>query len=98
MSEPIRPVTSEQSASEYGVLYDALRHHVMGRNVPVTRHGLAVLLRQGVAAWMEAWSGVPAAPVLRSPVDERPNPCPWPDGTNAELVHLLAAMALEHIQ
>jgi hypothetical protein len=96
MSRLIHPVTSEQSVSEYGVRYEALRHHAMERNVPVARHGLAVLLRQGVAAWMEAWSGVPAAPVLRSPADERP--CPWPDGTNAELVHLLAAMALGHIQ
>ncbi len=68
----------------------------MERNAPVARHGLAVLLRQGVAAWMEAWSGIPAAPVPRLPADERPNP--WPDSMNTELVHLLASMALEHIQ
>lgn len=89
---------SAQSASEQEARYEALRHYAMVRDAPIARHGLAVLLRQGVAAWMKTWSGVLAAPVLRSSPDECPNPCPLPDGTNAELVRLLAAMVLGHAQ
>ena len=93
MSRPT--LSNEQDASAHAVCYEALRHHAIQHDGPVVRHGLAVLLRQGVAAWMAAWSSVPAAPVL---CDERPDPCSWPDSTNAELVRLLAAMALGHVQ
>ena len=89
---------NEQDTSAHATHYEALRHHAMQRDGLVARHGLAVLLRRGVAAWMAAWSVVPAAPVLRSPPDERQDPCPWPDSTNAELVRLLATMALGHMQ
>ena len=96
MSRPTR--SNEQDASSHAVRYETLRCHTMQRDGLVARHGLAVLLRRGVAAWMAAWSVVPAAPVLRSPPDERQDPCPWPDSTNAELVRLLATMALGHMQ
>lgn len=94
MSRPTLP--KEQDASVHAAHYEALRHHAIQRDGLVARHGLAVLLRRGVAAWMATWSGVPAAPVLRA--DEHPDPCPWPDSTNAELVRLLATMALGHVQ
>ncbi len=89
---------NEQDTSVHAAHYEELRHHAIQRDDPVARHGLAVLLRRGVAAWIAAWSGVPAASVSRSAVDERPDSCPWPGSTNAELVRLLAAMALGHVQ
>lgn len=52
------------------------------------RLGLAVLLRQGVAAWMRAWDGTAAAPP-RPPV-----PGPHPDGDVGAIVAVLVSMAL----
>jgi hypothetical protein len=86
---------NEQDTSVHAAHYEELRHHAIQRDGPVARHGLAVLLRRGVAAWIAAWSGVPVSP---SAVDKRPDFCSWPDSTNAELVRLLAAMALGHVQ
>jgi len=61
------------------------------------RHGLAVLLGQGVAAWMDAWSKVPAM-ALRSAKDDSPKPCPLPEGSSADVVRVLVAMTLGHLQ
>jgi len=97
MIRPTRAMTTEQTASEHGARYEALRSHMRERDTSA-RHGLAVLLRQGVAAWMEAWSKLPAAPPSRSADDERPKPCPLPDGASAEVVHVLAAMTLGHVE
>jgi hypothetical protein len=56
-----------------------------------------VLLRQGIAAWMEAWSrlAAPPAPPVQT---ERQRPSPLPDEASAEVVRILAAMTLGHIQ
>ena len=97
MSRLTRAIPSGRSASEHAVRYEALRSHAIERQVPVARYGLAVLLRQGVAAWMDAWSKMPASPP-RSAKDDSPRPCPLPDGSSAEVVRVLAAMTLGHMQ
>ena len=97
MTRPTRTMTTEQTASEHAARYEALRNHAMEHHAPVARHGLAVLLGQGMAAWMEAWSKLPAPP-SRSAEDERPKPCPLPDGASTEVVRILAAMTLGHIE
>ena len=76
--------------------YEALRAHAAPRRAPASREGLAVLLRQGVAAWMEAWSrlAAPPAPPVQT---ERRRPSPLPDEASAEVVRVLAAMTLSHI-
>lgn len=90
---------SEQAASEYAARYEALRRHVVEHRAHGARDGLVVLLRQGVAAWMDAWSKLPA-PVARPTRahDEHQRPFPLPDDTHAEVIHVLAAMTLGHIQ
>jgi hypothetical protein len=45
---------------------------------------------------MEAWSRLPA-PAVRAAQDESERP-PLPDGVSAELIRVLAAMALGHIE
>ena len=64
---------------------------------PLTRHGLAVLLRQGLAAWMDAWSTVltGSAQAIPAPTSR---PGPVADDMGADVVHLLTAMTLGHIQ
>ena len=91
------PIITGTRASEHAARYEALRRHAIEpHDVPMAREGLAVLLRQGVAAWIEAWSRLPA-PGLRATQDEREKP-PLPDGASAEVVRVLAAMALGHIE
>lgn len=84
MSRQPRLVTSEQSASEHAVRYEALRRHATEHQGGVARHGLAVLLRQGVAAWMDVASQV-SAPARRSAQDDNRSPPPLPAGASAEI-------------
>ncbi len=90
-------MASEQPASEHATRYEAMRRQVMQRQGGLVCYGLAVLLRQGVAAWMEVASKVPAAAV-RSARDDNERPHALPGGSSAEVIRVLAAMTLEHIQ
>jgi hypothetical protein len=95
-----RPVTlpgGKLDETEHTDRYEALRAYVAGRRDPASRDGLVVLLRRGVAAWMEAWSGLPEPPPRPVPAQRQQRP-PWPDPASAEVIRVLAAMTLTHIQ
>jgi len=82
-------VTAGEQAGEpdtgSGERYEQLRRRVLDGELGGVRLGLAVLQRQGVAAWMAAWSDLPVAPSDQSP----------PGGATADaLVAVLASMAL----
>jgi hypothetical protein len=78
------PLTDELCAG-----YESLRAAAAGSAVCDTPRGLALLLAQGLPAWMRAWSPLPPpAPIARS--DERP----LAPGTGGELVRVLTEMAL----
>jgi hypothetical protein len=94
--ERILSSSNGMSASELAARYEALRAHAVQSHVPGSREGLVVLLRHGLAAWMEVWSTLPAPPAL--PKDERRRPPALPAGAGAEVVHILAAMTLGQIQ
>jgi len=96
--DPTQAPTSGQSAPEHAVRYEALRVYAVERHTSASRDGLVVLLRQGVAAWMEARSGLPAPPPEQPAEGERRRPSPLPDDASAEVVHVLATMTLSHIQ
>jgi hypothetical protein len=96
-SAPAHPAASGQSAADHAARYEALRVYAVERQAPASRDGLVVLLGQGVAAWMDAWSRLPAGP-QRPAQEERQRPAPVPDDVSAEVVHVLAAMTLGHIQ
>jgi len=83
---------------EHAARYETLRSQAIDGHALVARHGLTVLLRQGMAAWMEAWFQVPVSSPSRSARDERPRSFPLPDGASLEVVRVLTAMALGHRQ
>ena len=66
--------------------YETLRRRALGGDASGWRLGLAVLVRQGVAAWLRAGEPIPTPSPLRPPAD-----LPADGG---ELVGVLATMAL----
>jgi len=70
--------------------YETLREEVLaGRG---RGHGLALLLREGMAAWIRAWSRAAGpAPVASRPPRAEPS---LPAGVRGEVVSVLAGMAL----
>lgn len=92
------PTTScMHSAAQHAAHYEALREHVMVQRCAVGRHGLALLLRQGLAVCMNAWSTV-LSTTARSPTADTPRQSPVPDEVNTQLLGVLVAMTLGHIQ
>lgn len=77
--------------------YEVLRAYAVAPEVSASRDGLVVLLREGVAAWMEACSRwpVPWTPPVRN---VRQWPSPLPEAASPEVVRILAAMTLSHLQ
>lgn len=80
---------SGRPADELCTAYEALRAVATGSVVSEAPRGLALLLAQGLPAWMQAWAPLPP-PVLVGPAGERPLAA----GLGAEMVRLLTEMAL----
>ncbi len=74
--------------------YESLRDQVLEGLFTESRQGLAVLLRQGMSVWIHTWSEM-ALPV--APQEPDPVPRVLPDSVSAEVVSVLAAMALVHM-
>ena len=89
--------SGKRSPPEHAARYETLRAFAVERHLPASRDGLVVLLRQGVAAWMDAWSRLltPASRLERPVNQERPT---LPADASAEVVRVLVAMTLENIQ
>ena len=85
------------SAAHHAAHYEALREHVMVRRSATARTSLALLLRQGLAACMNAWSKVPAT-AARCVTADTPIPSPAHDSVSTEVLRVLVAMTLGHIQ
>ena len=73
--------------------YEELRHHMLAGSPGGAHFGLVVLLREGVAAWIERRTTCrrPAAPSGTQPA---PGPL-LSDELHAEIVHVLAEIALK---
>ncbi len=57
---------------------------------------MAVLLQQGLAAWVEQWSKMPAPmPALSTEISR---PAPLSEDCSADVINVLAAMALGHVK
>jgi hypothetical protein len=87
------PAAFTPAAEEIVVRYEDLRRHIIEGFGSRPRLGLAVLLRDGLAAWMTVCAPVASA--------VRPAPDPsdgaahrLSDEAHADLVHVLTAMAL----
>lgn len=80
---------SRWPVDELCVGYEALRAAATGQVVCDTPRGLALMLSQGLPAWMRAWS--PLAPTGQvPPADQRPLAV----GAGSEVVRVLTEMAL----
>jgi hypothetical protein len=98
--DPTASPTRTARRSEYAERYEVLRTHAVADHASASRDGLVVLLRQGVAAWMAAWSRLPAPWIPAAPPaqTERQQPSPLPDEASPEVVRILAAMTLSHLR
>jgi len=78
--------------------YERLRAVVLGGAADAHRLGLAVLARQGLAAWMIVWSQMPTpATVSVARRSSTAEPDDTQGSADREIVRVLAAMALAHI-
>ena len=76
--------------------YEQLRSRVLEQQLISERHGLALFLREGMAAWIEAWSvclpgrvpGIVKYPEQSSLL---------PQGMHREMIHVLASITLNQL-
>jgi hypothetical protein len=85
-------VTVTASAVELIRGYEALRAEAVGKPPVTTPRGRAVLLRDGLVAWMRALP--PSTPAARTGGPPTDAPAIVTAGLRRELVDVLAAMAL----
>lgn len=99
MNSPPGPA-SNTAATAHVAKYEEIRSHAVERQAFTGRHGLVVLLGQGLAAWVEQWSKIPKPQPCPTaiPEIESVEPCPLPDEASVEVVHVLTTMTLVHIQ
>ena len=86
----------QQNAPAHIARYEELRRHVVEQQSLAGRLGLVILLQQGLAAWVEQWSKMPTP--TPAPSSEISRPSLLPDDTSADVINVLAAMALGHMQ
>jgi len=99
MNSPPGPA-SNTAATAHVAKYEEIRSYAVERLAFAGRHGLAVLLGQGLAAWIEQWSKIPEPQPCPTtiPENESIEPFPLPDEASVEVVHVLTTMTLVHIQ
>lgn len=85
-----------EDAPAHSARYEELRRYAMERQVLAGRLGLAVLLQQGLAAWLEQWAKMPATTPVPTAYSARPSSLR--DDCSAQVINVLTAMALGHIQ
>jgi hypothetical protein len=78
--------------------YEGLRAQVLSQSAELSRGlGIVLLMRQGLLAWMKAWSHC-TPPVGRPTQDPSPTEKVIPLDLRANLALILAEMALGHYQ
>ena len=82
--------------SSYAAHYEELRSRVLERATGASRHGLALLLRGGLAVWIGGWSTCTPPSLVSG--NDTPEIGQVPYGCCTSIVSVLAAMALNHIQ
>jgi hypothetical protein len=94
-----KPIMAQTNPSEHTARYEVLRRYVIEpHHALAARDGLVVLLRQGVAAWMDAWSKVPTSAVRAVRAAQGECERPPLSAASAEVVHVLVSMALGQIE
>jgi hypothetical protein len=95
LSDPLDVPSGEPPIATLVASYEVLRRMALGQRGPDDGPslGLAVLLRQGVAAWLRAWAMCPGP---ADPVARPAPPLGIPPLVHTELAQLWAHMALSH--
>jgi hypothetical protein len=95
LSDPPDGTSRESATATLVASYEALRRVALGQRGADDGPslGLAILLRQGVAAWLRAWARCPRP---SDPVARSAPPLEIPPLVHTELVQLWAHMALSH--
>jgi len=89
---------ASEVAGEMGERYEQLRAIVLGGQAGGNGLGLGVLAGRGMAAWIKVWrSDPPPASSVPATVPTADALVPAAGGSQHELVHVLAAMALAHL-
>lgn len=89
-------VPPQGSVATHASRYEHLRASAVPRRVVASRFGLALLLQQGLAAWVERCLEIP---LPTSPPHPRPfPPCTQTEDSSADVIQVLATMALSHLQ
>ena len=87
------PAAATPASEEIVVRYEDLRRHIIEAFGSRPRLGLAVVLREGLAAWMTICAPAASA-VLPAPDPSDGAAHRLSDEAHADLVHVLTAMAL----
>jgi len=77
--------------------YEELRGQVLEGAPSGCRMGLALMLREGMAGWIEGWAAAEAPETVSCCPGSASPTSPQQDG-RAEIVHVLAAMALGSVR
>jgi hypothetical protein len=90
-----RVASGDPSTATLVASYDLLRQVALGRSGPDDgpRLGFTVLLRQGMAAWLQAWAQCPPPPTRTPQVSPV---IAIPSLVHTELAQVWADMALAH--
>ncbi|HME69526.1 MAG TPA: hypothetical protein VKM54_06615 [Myxococcota bacterium] len=78
--------------------YEELRGRVLAGRAAGSRLGLSLLLRSGMVAWMEGWAACSLGESAAQAGEVARRVEPLPDECGADLVSLLANMALFHLR
>ena len=80
--------------------YEQLREHVIDGPLRSDRLGLAVVVQEGLAAWLQRWSNLPLPlPLPKALGAQAPAAAiALPEAAGAHVVQVLSAMALGHLQ
>ena len=90
----------EQKAQCWTRRYEQLREQVLaGDNTIATdRRGLAVLIREGMAAWMRAWHEPLSSSAATAALGAETRPMSLTEAWQQEATRLLVNMALSHLK
>ncbi len=80
--------------SDYAHGYERLRRHAVNFTTEPIRHGLAVIARRGVAAWLHAFAELPASP---RDGHRRGAPESLPLGVERPVIDIVLAMLQGHM-
>jgi hypothetical protein len=92
------PASSNLAPQEIATRYEELRRQVLA-GVPGHGLGLALFLRGGMVAWLEAWSECTAVkPTAAATADAEASSLPVVPAWQSEVAQVLAGIALHNLQ